>query len=73
MSDAGERGETRSSGGQVGWTLAFIDRDAEGAAAGGEPADNVTVYPRNAWLSGKHASVTAFHGCFVSCTLCPQT
>jgi hypothetical protein len=66
MSDSGEGGETGPGGGQVGWTLAFVDRYAERATAGGEPADDVPVYPRNAWLSGKHASVTAFHGRFVS-------
>ena len=45
VGDAGQRGETRASGGQIGRTLAVVDRDAERAATRGEPADDVTVNP----------------------------
>jgi hypothetical protein len=45
MGHAGERGETRAGGGQVGRTLTLVDRDAERAATGSEPADDVAVNP----------------------------
>ena len=45
VGDAGKRGETRPGGGQVGRTLTVVDHDAERTAAGGEPADDVTVNP----------------------------
>jgi hypothetical protein len=73
MSNARERGEARPSGGQIGRSLSLVDRYAQRAATGRKPADNVTIYPRNTWLCGKHASVTAFHGRFVSRMLYPQT
>jgi hypothetical protein len=72
MGDAGKRGETRPGGGQVGRTLALVHRNAQRAAAGGKSTDDVTVdpavYPRNDRLSCKNASVTVFHGRFVSRT-----
>jgi hypothetical protein len=72
MGDAGKCGETRPSGGQVGRTLPVVDRYAERAAAGSEPADDVTVYPAICsgcdWLRREHAGVTAFHGRIVSRT-----
>jgi hypothetical protein len=68
MRDAGQRGETGLSGRQIGGTLALVNRDAERAAACGEPADNVVVYTRMCWLNRKHANITAFHGRFVSNT-----
>ena len=52
VGDAGKRGETRSGGGQVGRTLTVVDHDAERTAAGGEPADDVTVNP--AFPPGMH-------------------
>ncbi len=65
VGDAGQRGETRPSGGQIGRPLTLVDNDAERAAAGGEPADDVLVNPRVhsriCGLSCEHAGVTAFH------------
>ena len=69
---AGQRGETGARGGQVGRSLALVDRDTQRAATCSKPADNVAidpaVHPRIHGPSREHAGITAFHGSFVSRT-----
>jgi hypothetical protein len=71
VGDARQRGEARTSGVQVGRSLALVDDDAQRAAARGEPADDVVVnarvHSRIDWLNCEHAGVTVFHGRAFSC------
>jgi hypothetical protein len=64
VGNAGESREPGSGGDQVGRTLPVVNRDTERPAAGGEPADDVSIQPDRSRARRNRPDVSVYHALY---------